>query len=162
MSCEIDRLAIMRQIRKSLLPNSRANYNKQHWPKWLEDRLTTLAIYGYTDKSECPEKEIQCLKMFSEGLDYKTIAINTKLKPQSVQVYISKALYWIVDNTPDKLLANVPIGQTQYRLKACPHCGGDEMWSDEDGAYWCLSCSRYYNEANQPMIKLAKPNLREN
>jgi hypothetical protein len=152
-----DKNAIKKMLRKSLLPNPKANYNKEYWPKWLEDRLTTLAIYSTSDKSLCPVNEIECLRRYSAGQDYYTIAVNLRLKPQSVQVYISKALDWVVENTPVPLLANVPISNTEYRLGGCPHCKGDLFWSDADGAYWCTACSRYFDSNNNPIAKVIKP-----
>lgn len=145
----LDRDAIRKAIRKALLPSTRTpNYQKQHWPKWLEDRLTTLAIYSYSDKNDCKQQYIQCLRLFSRGISYHAIARDMGLKRNTVQVYISKALDWVIDNTPDSLLINIPLSHTQYRIGGCPHCQehgfkGDLIWDDTEGRYWCLSCSRY-------------------
>jgi hypothetical protein len=148
---EADRKSIRHMLRKSLLPTDRADYSKRYWPKWIEDRLTTLAIYSYSDKEQCLPAYMQCLRLYSKGYDYSAIGADCGLKHETVEKYIIKALDWIIDNTPENLLINIPVEHTKYRLKGCPKCHGDLMWDDADGSYWCLACSRTYNETNQPM-----------
>jgi hypothetical protein len=146
----IDRDSIRQMLRKSLKPNSSAKYKSHsNWPKWLQDRLTTLAIYSYSNKTECDEKQIMCLRLYSNGYDYNSIARDTKLKKRTVEKYIYLALDWVIDNTPDYLLNNIPTEFTRFRLGACPHCKGDLLWDDTEGQYWCLACARRFNEQNQ-------------
>lgn len=154
----IDKIAIRRQLRRALAPTSRADYNKKYWPKWLENRLTTLAIYGYTDKEyegpgDCDPVSIKCLREYQKGRSYDAIAGNLGLSRSTVQNYISRALSWVIDNTPDELLINVPVEHTIYRIEGCPHCKGTLIWSDDDACYWCSSCSREFTEDNKPVIK---------
>jgi hypothetical protein len=144
----IDKDAIRKQVKKALSPVSGANYQKQHWPKWLEDRLTTLAIYSFSDKNQCNQQHIQCLRYYSSGRDYQTIAVEMNLKRDTVQKYVRLALNWVIDNTPDYLLINIPIEHTNFRLAGCPHCAeqgfkGDLIFDDAEGEYWCLQCGRY-------------------
>jgi hypothetical protein len=157
----LDKTEIKRVMRRSLMPAGRTtSYEKVYWPKWLEDRLTTLAIYGYSDKTKCPANEINCLRLMSQGQNYQTIAIQLKLKPQTVRVYIYNALDWIVDHTPANLLANIPVSHTSVRMDGCPHCAennlsGTLLWNDSDGVYWCLSCSRQFDSANRAIRREA-------
>lgn len=148
----IDRDAIRQMLRKALKPNPNAKYkNQQIWPKWLQDRLTTLAIYSFTDKSQCELKKIDCLRLFSNGCDYQAIAKDLGIKKRTAEKYIYMALDWVIDNTPDNLLSNIPTEFTNFRLKGCPRCSGDLMWDDTEGEYWCLACAHRYDEQNQPV-----------
>jgi hypothetical protein len=145
----LDRNHIRKQMRRALLPAGRStNYQKTYWPKWLADRLTTLCIYGFSDKSMIQNpKKIKCLQLYSEGWKYRAIAINQHVSYETAQVYISDALDWVIDNTPDCLLRNIP--DTSSRL--CPRCadiGKEEslLWDDAEGEYWCPSCARRYTD----------------
>ena len=150
----IDRGAIRKALRRALLPSARVpQYQKQYWPKWVEDRLTTLAIYSYTDKTKCNPQHIQCLRLFSQGNDYDSIAYEMRLKRRTAEKYIYQALDWIIENTPDNLLVNIPISHSTFRLGGCPHCAeaggsGDLLWDDADGEYYCLMCARRWTESN--------------
>ncbi len=151
---ELDRSEIRKVLRRALRPAPRANYHKPHWPKWLEDRLTTLAIYGYSDKSEYPhQKAVECLRLYGQGMSYDAIAHNVQLSKGTVQVYISNLIDWIIDSTPIYLLRNIPVENTTYRINGCPHCGGTLAWDESEGEYWCLSCARSFDESNSSTVK---------
>jgi hypothetical protein len=147
----LDKTVLRKQIMKALLPVQGINYEKKFWPKWVEDRLTTLAIYSYTDKNKCNHQYIECLKYRSKGYDYEAIALDMNLKKDTVKKYIRLALDWIIENTPDNLLVNIPI--TRDRLRGCPHCTGTLMWDDSEGNYWCINCSRLFDENNIDITK---------
>jgi hypothetical protein len=153
---EIDRSEIKRALRYALRPAPGAKYNKLNWPVWLEDRLTTLSIYGYSDKSEYTvKKAVSCLRQYGEGFNYDVIARNTHLNKGTVKNYIGDLLDWIIDSTPPSLLAKVPLEHTDYRLGGCTHCRGDLLYDRDEGEYWCLCCGRRYDDHNNPMTKIS-------
>lgn len=156
INANIDKVAIRKALRRALLPSARVpQYRKTYWPKWVEDRLTTLAIYSFSDKAKCNPQHIQCLRLYSSGKDYQAIAIDMGLKTRTVEKYIYQALDWIIENTPDNLLMNIPISHSTFRLAGCGHCGGDLLWDDGEGEYYCLACAHRYSEANLAVSRMA-------
>jgi len=146
----IDESEVRRALRRALKPKD-LQYNKKAWSKWLCDRLTILVVYSYTDKSyqypgDCNPKWIECLREFQRSSNYEHIAFKLHLNVSTVQQYISNALTWIIENTPDNLLSNIPMEQTNFRLRGCPKCKGDLFYDDTEDEYWCLACG--YRQKN--------------
>ena len=136
----IDKAEIRRALRKALRPSPDANYNRQHWPQWLYDRLTTLAIYGASDKINMRHTCTEALRRYSDGQDYNAIAFHMGISKDTSEKYVRIGLNWIIDHTPDYLLINIPTNHTRWRLKACPRCRGDLYLDEIEGSYYCLAC----------------------
>lgn len=148
-STSLDKDAVRKQLIRALSPVSGIRYERQNWPKWLEDRLTTLAIYSYSNKNQCNQQHMEALQLFAKGWTYRAIGFHLKVQQETAKKYVRLAVNWVIENTPDYLLINIPVEHTIMRLNGCPHCTemgvkGDLMWDDAEGEYFCLACARRY------------------
>ncbi len=155
----MDKDAIRKALRSALKPSENTHYNKKFWAKWLYDRLTVLAVYSYTDKNyidrgDMNPKWLECLKEYQKSGDYNQVASKLHLESTTVRQYISNALTWIIDNTPDSLLSSIPLQVTKVRIKGCPKCHGDLIFDDTDQEYWCLACGGRYCNTIVPINKI--------
>ena len=127
------------------------NYGKTHWPEWIYDRLTTLAIYGASDRQSLTGNVRQCLQLYSNGQDYDTIAITLHLSRDSVEVYVSRAIRHIVETTPVFLIVHSPHEINPYLVGSCTACKDDLVWLPEKEYYNCLRCDRKYDDELKPI-----------
>lgn len=149
-----NRRELRRALRKALTPKPGCRYEKRHWPKWLEDRLTTLAVYSTANADSMPPDNLRCLQLYGLGWDYQSIGDCVGIKAHSVENNIANALDYIIDHIPFKLLGVIPTPPSVPKMfigKGCTHCGGGLAWEIEDGEYNCTTCSTRFDVHLKPI-----------
>ncbi len=136
----LDRDAIRKAIRHDILPCLWANYQKHYWPGELYRRLTTMAVYGYSNKELMSPKIYYRLRLFSAGWTYDEIAAEEGKSVKTIKNSIVNGINWIMANTPDYLLIKIPYLVTDVKKESCPNCGHDLFWDDENDFYYCEMC----------------------
>ncbi len=146
-----DRRELRGVIKRSLRSDPRIEYGRS-WPRWVEKRILALIAWGAVNKSQLNKISLECVRLqFVEGWPVKLIAEKFHISPADVLNRVRGILDYVIDNTGSEIKKElVPL----WRLKACPHCGGDLRWDAEgtigDGDYTCILCSRRFDAFGEP------------
>ena len=142
----IDRQDVKLAIKHALRPDPKIQYDgSRKWSARVYDRLTTLAIYSCADKRLIPRKSFMYLQMWSQGQDYDQVAIQMATSAGAVGKGVSRALDFIIEQIPLRLLKYVP-AVFHPPMRECPRdrCGGQLLWNGFEGEYECILCSRHF------------------
>ncbi len=122
-------------------------------------KLDGLISYGMVDKTGLSERAIKSVQMhYIQGIPIENIAHHYLVSPRTIAGDITMVLDYIIDHTPKRLLVSFCPIIYQWKIKGCPHCGGDLYWDSVgvyggDGEYCCLMCSRRFDINGQPLRK---------
>ncbi len=149
----ISRRELRSVLKWALRPTSKAIQGHDgRLKQWFEHKLDGAVAWGMADKAKVSERAYTAVKLhYEKGWPIKIVAANLGVSERTVAIDLNSVMDYVIDNTDPKLVASLKPQVFNWRIGGCQHCGGDLLWEDEQAAYGCIQCSRYFDLEGNPI-----------